>query len=108
MLRSWAPPPPMDKLEQQKVISEAFDSKRVLVTCGEHHYFGEGIPTPGCPNCWKVYYLRYFERVPPSQRRQRIEELYTLARHIVEEQAQGKWDLELFPHAKVNIEKDAA
>jgi hypothetical protein len=97
--------------EQQKVdyINEIFDSNKVNLKCGRHLYFGpvagkpEITPVMGCVDCWKVFFVHEMATTPANERRQKMDELEEVLHKVVEMVEKGAFDLELYPHAKVEI-----
>src|SRR2546426_1384083 len=84
--------------EQEQILSELLDPKRITVMCGLHSYIpARGtIPTEGCKQCWIAYYIDQMAQTPPHLREQRLEELESLVSKMVELKEQGKFDINLF------------
>lgn len=75
-------------------------------------YFGpskngtEAKPALGCPKCWFVLYFHDIATTPPEKRAQRLDELTEVIHHTVECVKQGKFDLNIDRHAKIETESN--
>ena len=98
--------------QKYDMVMEAFDPQRVTVTCGKHMYFGpvkgrpEIKPNLGCADCWRVFYIHELADCPPDKRREKLEEIEEVMHQVVELVEKGKWDVNLLPHAHVEIGKE--
>lgn len=98
--------------ERQKEVIEGLASGQITIYCGQHYYFGpnlsgQGAPAAGCPDCWKVFYFHSLRDCPPGEIQERVERMEAAVHHLIEADAAGVWDLKLFDHPIVTIEKDA-
>jgi hypothetical protein len=97
--------------DNQKIdyLKEIFDTQKVNLKCGRHLYFGpnpekpELKPVLGCVDCWKVFYIYELANTPADKRREKLEELEDVLHNVVEMVEKGTWDLEVYPHAKIEI-----
>lgn len=100
---------PITQKQKEQVINEFFDTKKVVLYCADHNYGGKGMPTEGCPKCSKVFWQLLAASFPPEKRSQIIEELHEIVHKLVEEVEAGRFDINIYPHAKIEkIEKDKA
>jgi hypothetical protein len=94
---------------QRRVIEEAFDPNKMLLVCKTHMYTGGGpIPVKGedCPKCHKAFWYTYACNLPPDKRTEMIDTLHETVAKLCEEVDAGRFDIKLFPHAKIeSIEK---
>lgn len=98
--------------DKTDMLMEVLDPNKVTLRCGRHEYFGpvkgfpEKQPAVGCPDCWRVFYVHELASTPPDKRNEKLSELEEVLHNVVELVEKGKWDLELFPHAKIEIAKE--
>lgn len=98
--------------QKQEYLAEIFDPNKVNLKCGKHLYFGpvknkpEIQPMLGCADCWKVFYIHELATTPADERRQKLEELEEVLHNAVQLVESGQWDINLYPHAKVEIGKE--
>lgn len=96
---------------QRRVIEEAFDPNKVMLICKRHMYVGGGpIPEKGqnCTDCHTAFWYSYVCSLPPDKRTEMLAELHETVHKLVEEVEAGRFDIELYPHARIeSIEKDA-
>lgn len=104
----------MTLTEQDKrdVLKEVFDANRVTLWCKEHNYLGpikdrpEVTPHFGCPNCWKIFYIHELATTPPDKRAEKLAEIEEVMHKVVELVERGEWDVNIFPHAKIEIGRE--
>jgi hypothetical protein len=97
--------------EQDKVdtLKELFDTQRVNLYCGLHNYHGpvkgaaEVMPTMGCPSCIKVFLIHELATTPPSERRQKLDEIEEVLNHCAELDDKGEFDFVPYEHAQIEI-----
>ena len=100
--------------EQQKLdyLNEIFDSNKVNLKCGRHLYFGpvkdkpEITPMLGCVDCWKVFYIMEMASTPANERHQKLDEIEEVLHNAVQLVETGKWDIDLYDHAQIEIGKE--
>ena len=100
--------------DQDKIdtLEELFDSQKVNIRCGTHNYFGpikgrpEIIPVERCADCWKVWFISELATTPPSERRQKLDEIEEVLHNMIQMVENGTWDLKLYPHAQIEIGKE--
>lgn len=98
--------------DKELLRDEHFDPRKIMVGCGQHHYYGPSKikdvhPATGCKQCWMVYFLHDLASVPPSEREQRFEEIVEVVKNLNQLVEGGKWDFKPFKHPEIHIEKDA-
>ena len=102
----------LSRKQQEEMVTEAFDPKRVTLFCGQHNYFGpvKGSPDlkPGknCPKCWQIFFIHELSQCPPDKRGEKLDEIEEVLHHVVELVEQGKWDFEPYDHAKIEIGRE--
>jgi hypothetical protein len=100
---------PLTEQQKRDILSELFDSEKINVKCGKHLYFGpvkgkpEIEPTPGCADCWKVFFICELASTPPDERHQKLDEIEEILHKMVEMIQNGTWDFKPYAHAKVQI-----
>ena len=90
------------KFDVDTVLDE-LDSRKLLLTCGQHKYYGKVPPINGCTDCWKVYYLETLAKAPPSQRGALLAGLEKTIRDAVQLVEQGKFDFRPYKHPHIKI-----
>lgn len=99
-------------MHDHKILEEVFDPRRVTLVCQKHQYFGpvkgrpELMPTLGCVDCWKIFYISELTSTPPDKREEKLAEIEEVMRDVVQLVEQGKFDFEPYAHAQVKIGKE--
>jgi hypothetical protein len=93
--------------ELEETLKSAFDSEKLLLLCPTHMYAGEGYPKEGCYECNMAYWMRFFARVDPKKREELIATLHEVSHKMVEQLKKGEFDVNLYPHATIEVAKDA-
>jgi hypothetical protein len=98
--------------DKEEMLAEIFDDQkinRVRFFCAKHAYQGpvkgqpEITPGLGCADCWKIFYLVELATTPPSERKEKLEELEEVLHKAVALFEANKWDIEMYPHAQIEI-----
>lgn len=97
--------------EQDKIgtLKELFDAQRVNLYCAPHNYHGpvkgcaEIMPTIGCANCIKIFLISELATTPPSERRQKMDEIEEVLHHCIELDDKGQFDFKPYDHAQIEI-----
>lgn len=94
----------LPKKDQEKLISEALDPKKVTLTCGLHHYAYGGKLKPNfkCKRCMFTMFLGLIANTPPDQRQDRAEELEMLIHRMIECKDEVQYQ-EFFKHPEVYV-----
>ena len=81
---------------------------KAYLRCEVHNWFFNNRPplVSGCTSCWMCYYLGQRAQMKPELMDMGLQELETALLHMQEECKSGKWDLDLYPHPEVHIEKE--
>lgn len=91
--------------DKQRIITEALDPNKIVLMCKKHMYAGNGMPTESCKDCHQVWWTNWAAKLDPSKRTEIIERVQELAHMAVELDKKGMFDVELFEHPEVLIEK---
>lgn len=104
---------PLTEQQKQEFLKEALDTRKVILHCGTHQYYGPDKngkhikkPAKNCKDCWMVFYFYDLANSPPDQRERRLEELTEVLRNVVQSVEQGTWDFKPFEKAKIEVTKD--
>lgn len=92
----------------EDLISQATDPNKVTLICGKHMYVANlrNQPTEGCKDCMMAYLQVWFAKTPPHKRLEELEKLERLVRNMVDLKERGQFDIKLFDHPEVSIERD--
>lgn len=90
--------------QQAKILDEAL-SPKVTLQCDRHPY--QLAPYGQCPNCNMARLVQEFADIPPHLRQERLDQLEQAMYHMAEKIEQGKWDVSIYEHPEIEIEKDA-
>jgi hypothetical protein len=102
----------MPYTDQEKAqFCEDLLSGKIHVYCGLHAYFGpnaqgEGAPVQGCPQCWKVWWLKHFSTTPREKLAEEIEKTYEAMVNTVNFVEHGNFDFRPYLHPDVKIEPE--
>ena len=92
--------------EVEKFLAEALDPNRTVLYCGKHFYSATPgtKPADGCVDCHKVFWMHAAASLPPHERREKLEKLQSLVRHMAEDIENGTFDFEFFPQPLIEKE----
>jgi len=94
--------------DKQQFLAEHSGPPEYYIYCGTHGYFGaiDKPPISDCSKCWQVYFIQRYLEVPPSERKEFLEKLTDVVRYSAESVKRGDFDVRLFKHPKVEIQRD--
>lgn len=98
--------------EQRDKMLKELNSPTVHLCCEDHGFYpGKVTSLPmqfNCKYCTLAQFYYEFAKTPPHMRQQRLDELESLVHHMVEDLERGNFDISVFDHPQVTIEKDAS
>lgn len=76
----------ISKKDQEQLIAEAMDPKKVTLTCGVHHYVYGGKLKPNftCKRCIFTMFLGLIANTPPDKRQDQVEMLEEVIHKMIE------------------------
>jgi len=98
-----------------KLISEALDPNKVILTCGIHQWsygmknkYGKPVPPNfKCKQCQMVSFMGLLANTPPEKRQEVVEMLEYSVHKLIEAEKHGDIDkFTLFNRPEVSIERD--
>jgi len=100
----------LSESDKQLLLKEREGPIEYFIFCGIHSYFGglQVPPTAGCQKCQQVYFIQRYLEMPPSYRKEFVDELDGLIHRSIEAHERGEFDLTLYRHPKVEIQRDAS
>ena len=91
----------------QKYLAEALDPNKATLICEKHFYIGDGPATDGCSSCFMVKLVRWYGALPPHLREQELDKLERTLNVMAELEDKGKFNVSLFKHPVIEIERDS-
>jgi hypothetical protein len=101
------------KRDIDKMISEALDPEKVILTCGIHNWsynqknkYGKPVPPNfKCRQCQMVSFMGLLANTPPDRRQETVEMLEYSVHKLIEAEKRGEIDkMTLFQRPEVSIE----
>lgn len=95
-------PKPLEFPESLQIVTSG-DS--VYFRCAEHNYWGNTTPpmAVGCRGCWGAYYWVFLGKYHTEQGEDEV--LEAVMRHAAEAAEKGEYDIKLYDHPQIHIEK---
>jgi len=99
----------------KKLLDEALDPQKVILTCGIHNWsyglknkFGKPVPPNfKCKQCTMVSFMGLLANTPPEKRQETVEMLEYSVHKLIEAEKRGEIDRKtLFERPEVSIERD--
>ena len=78
----------------------------IIIACPFHKFTADKMlpPSPNnCPMCWEVWFQKMYYMIEPGERKEWLEAMEWTMRHANELVEAGKFDIELFRHAKLKV-----
>ena|SRR6266705_340196 len=94
----------LSKKDQEQLISEALDPKKVTLTCGKHTYAYGGKTKPNfrCKRCMFTMFMGLIANTPPDKRQEQMEMLEFSVHELIEAKKSGKLQ-DFFKHPEVYV-----
>lgn len=91
------------------LVSEILDPQKVTLVCGKHNHVAGGVRRhTGCSRCIMVDFVAMFAKTPPEKRQEALDQFEALVHAMCEADDEGTFDINIYKHPTVVIEKDAA
>jgi hypothetical protein len=96
--------PVISKKDAEALIAEAMDPKRVVLTCGAHHYVYGGVKKPNfkCKRCVFTMFMGLICNTPPDKRDEQLEMLEFTVHELLEAKNKGLLQ-DFFAHPEVYV-----
>jgi hypothetical protein len=94
----------LSKKDMEDLISEALDPKKVVLTCGQHHYvYGRRTkPNFKCKRCMFTMFFGLIANTPPDKRQDQLEMLEYSVHQLLEAKNRGELQ-DFFKHPEVYL-----